>query len=282
MKYLSFLIFLLLVCLSCSPVKSEINTLSQENNTILKAAKATQTYIVIIAIADYKYGTAQQGDLRYTKNDARKFYELITQKEGWNIPTKNIALLMDAQATKINILYALKTIFSKAKSDDRVIFYYTGHGLADYVIPYDAAQPKTDTYLSYDDIKAMFRMSKAATKLAIIDACFANSIKTISPKTQVSKKANRENSNQKEQVIIMASAQSYQTAREYGNLNQGVFSYFLITGLEGRADKNKDRVITIGELHQFVFHNVKAYTQNQQNPHTFGHFKVDMPVVVLD
>ena len=36
----------------------------------------------------------------------------------------------------------------------------------------------------------------------------------------------------------------------------GIFSYYLMKGLEGKADKNKDRKITNGELRDYLVQNV--------------------------
>ena len=36
----------------------------------------------------------------------------------------------------------------------------------------------------------------------------------------------------------------------------GLFSYFLMKGLEGDADSNNDKKITTGELHNYVYSNV--------------------------
>ena len=39
-------------------------------------------------------------------------------------------------------------------------------------------------------------------------------------------------------------------------VNQGLFSYFLMKGMEGDADGNGENKITAGELHAFVAENV--------------------------
>ena len=52
-----------------------------------------------------------------------------------------------------------------------------------------------------------------------------------------------------------------------------MFSYYLMKGLEGKADKNSDRKITNGELITYLKDNVseEAFTQNrQQDPMLVG------------
>ena len=46
----------------------------------------------------------------------------------------------------------------------------------------------------------------------------------------------------------------------------GVFTYFLLEGLQGKADLNTDRLVTVGELFSFVRQKVRLETQFKQNP----------------
>ncbi len=53
----------------------------------------------------------------------------------------------------------------------------------------------------------------------------------------------------------------------------GIFSYYLMKGLEGKADENKDKKITNGELIAYLQDNVsqEAFTQNrEQDPMLSG------------
>ena len=54
---------------------------------------------------------------------------------------------------------------------------------------------------------------------------------------------------------------------------QGLFSYFLMKGLEGNADANGDRRITAGELHAYVRERVQqqaARMGREQTPELQG------------
>ena len=48
----------------------------------------------------------------------------------------------------------------------------------------------------------------------------------------------------------------------------GIFSYYLMKGLEGKADDNQDKQITNGELHAFI--NKKVSRQANQTPQFSG------------
>ena len=64
-------------------------------------------------------------------------------------------------------------------------------------------------------------------------------------------------------------------------LRQGIFSHYLIRGLKGEADKNKNKIVTIQELYDYVFKKVRNYTGNAQSPTLTGIYDSQMPVSVI-
>ena len=123
-----------------------------------------QTYAVVVGIADYAALTAQDGDLRFADRDARQVAAFLQSKTGGQVPASQIRLLTNRQATLASIQQAL-TLFRKARPGDRVILYFSGHGMPGSFVPYDARAGATRSLLTYATIKAAFRQSAAATKL---------------------------------------------------------------------------------------------------------------------
>lgn len=62
-----------------------------------------------------------------------------------------------------------------------------------------------------------------------------------------------------------------QESRKWGG-GHGVFIYFLLKGLKGEADYNKDGKITLGELIPFISEQVRRATRNYQSPTVAGKF----------
>jgi uncharacterized caspase-like protein len=71
-----------------------------------------------------------------------------------------------------------------------------------------------------------------------------------------------------------------QESRRWGG-GHGVFTYFLLKGLKGEADVNRDRIVTTGELIDFVSENVRRATQNTQHPSTAGIFDRMFPIASI-
>ena len=79
----------------------------------------------------------------------------------------------------------------------------------------------------------------------------------------------------KEQAVpegftVMTAAAGDQTAKPLEEAKHGMFSYFLMKGMEGDADVNQDNQITAGELHAYVQQNVIQQSSGSQTPELQG------------
>ena len=73
-------------------------------------------------------------------------------------------------------------------------------------------------------------------------------------------------------TVFTASAND-QTSGSINEAKHGMFSYYLMKGLEGKADENKDKQITNSEMIAYLKNNVskEAFTQNrEQDPMLSG------------
>lgn len=238
------------------------------------------TYAVIVGIADYQNNQAGFKDLTWTINDTKKISNFLMSKEGGSVPSSNIYVLTEEKAKKANIIFYAKKLFDKAKEEDKVIFFFSGHGMPGAFLPYDFNPTNTDNFLSYDEVKSIFKASKSKTKILYADACYAGALKD-NKKAVSEENSNNEKGNDKSDVVIMLSCSENETSLESGETKQGLFSYFLIHGLKGYADLNKDNQITIDELHKYVYgKTVKAAKKrnNKQHPMTFGDFDKNLVV----
>ena len=82
-------------------------------------------------------------------------------------------------------------------------------------------------------------------------------------------------------TAFMLSSKAEEFSLEDGGLRQGVFSHFLIKGIKGAADTNRDKVVTISELFAFVHFEVRKYSGNLQTPIMLGQYDQNMPVGVV-
>lgn len=243
------------------------------------ASAYNNTYAVIVGINDYKYDEFSS-DLQYSVNEAMAFYNFLTSKKGGSVPASNICLLTDSYASKANIIYQAKALFAKAKKNDRVIFFFGGHGGEGCFSPYDC-NGFFESTLTYDDVKAIFKSAKCNTKLLFADACLSGGIR--GEARQTDKGGNLANRKSKDNlnIAVMISSKADEYSWQTSEFEMGFFTYYLIKGLEGAANRDGNGYITIQELYYYVYHKVIDKSQEygtQQTPQIFGKF--DLRLIV--
>ncbi|WP_281615719.1 caspase family protein [Flammeovirga sp. SubArs3] len=217
-----------------------------------------QKYAVVVGVANYE-GSGY--DLNYCDDDAYRFSSFLKSDKG-GIKKENMAVLIDEAANKANIINTMHKIYSKASPNDMIVFFFSGHGGENNVFyPYDISR----NVLAFDEIKSVFKRYKVKNKIVYADACFAGNIGNNSSNrvnTSVSTSFNQQDTN----ILIFMSSTGQEVSQEIASVRQGAFSYFLINGLEGKADRNKDNYVTVEELYPYVKANVLKATNNKQTP----------------
>ncbi len=231
-----------------------------------------QKYAVIIGVSDYQDNRL---DLRYCDDDAYRFYAYLQSKKGGSVPEKNISILIDEFATKKNIIKMMHATFKKANKNDMLIFYFSGHGANGAFCPYNQ-NASNSSFLSHNEIKKVFKRYKTKYKICIADACHSGSIYSKNLKNKKTSKSNNDTN-----LVIMMSSQSDEVSAENPKLRQGTFSYYFLRGLKGKADLNKDKVITLEEIFAYVKANVLNFTKNRQTPFIQGKAPRNMPITYL-
>lgn len=224
---------------------------------------AQRLYVVSVGIADYK--DPQVNDLRWTETDVASFNKVI------KLHTNELYTLLGSQATHTNVYANIKNVFSKARSKDTVILYFSGHGYPGGFCCYDMSQKGGG--LTYKEIAQLFRECQADNRMVFADACFSGGLR------KSKKQSDTSNTIRNVDVMFFLSSRTNETSQEMTDGPNGQFTRFLVRGLGGGADKNHDRIITAKELYDFVHEGVTTATANRQHPVMWGHFKDTMTVI---
>lgn len=242
----------------------------------------TKVHALIIGISTYTHMPV----LKYSDDDAYRMYAFLKSPEGGALQDEQMRMLIDEEATRKNIKDAMMELFMNAGEDDLVLMYYSGHGLKDCFLPIDF--DRISNKLFHSEINEILKQSPAKYKLCIADACHSGGL--------AMKGGGGSNVFSDEQVIntyynnlaksdagtaLILSSKLEEISLESSGLRQGVFSHFLIRGLEGEADRNFDKIVTVTELFSFISLNVKSYTANRQSPIIRGSFDRKMTVSVV-
>ena len=219
------------------------------------SANAQKIYLVSIGISDYP---GKINDLRLPVNDASAMYNLYIENSN-----ADAILLTNKSATKSSILSKTADLFRKAKANDIVVFYFSGHGYPGGFVAYD-------TFLTNQEIRKLFSDCKANNKMVFADACFSGDLR----EHKASKDGPGKN------VMLFLSSRDNEVSIETPLMKNGFFTACLIRCLKGGADVDRDRVITAKELYSSVRKGVIKMSKDKQHPVMWGHFDDNMPVMI--
>ena len=232
---------------------------------------------VIIGIADYK--NLPRAD--YANDDARVFYDYAIRALG--VKPENIKLLVDGDADEVGIYRAFKTwLPSRVRSSTDVYVYYSGHGLptADgrglYLLPQRADRDFVDkTAITQAEINAAIQAAKPKSVTMFIDACYSGQARTgetlLVSARPVSLKA--DTTAFPDGFTVITAGRGDQISSSSPELKHGIFSYYLMRGMEGDADVNRDGKITVGEMQTYLAENVSRQAgmmNRRQEPQIIG------------
>lgn len=217
-----------------------------------------KVYLVAVGISDYP-GTVN--DLSLCDGDARDLAALYKK----NNQAETI-LLCNSKATTAAVTQAMKNLFQKAQANDIVVLFYSGHGEKKGLCLYD----KT---LTFKEIMKIFDSLKCKNKMIFSDSCFSGSLR--SKATLQASDVQLTNN-----VMFFLGSRSNEYSIENGSeFTNSYFTHALIRALSGKADSNRNRIISAKELFTYVSKHVKEYSDDQQHPVMWGHFSDDMPVM---
>ena len=232
-----------------------------------------QTFAMVMGISKYKYVRP----LTYADKDAEMFRDFLKSPAGGGLKDDNIYLLLNEQATLANF-YQRGFQWLKVKQlqkGDRLFIYLAGHG--------DAIDEDQFFYLAYDcnpagdknnylvsgaiqmfNVKAKIQKeaAKGVEVYLIMDACRTNELPG---GTEGQNFFNSAISEKRAGEIIMLATGAGEESLEDATIGSGhgLFTYYLVDGLNGLADSSKDNRVSVQEIQEYVQKNVPTVALQQ-------------------
>ncbi len=198
------------------------------------------------------------GDVEGGRAAAESFTRTMLDSGSMN-PRQTVLLLDDAaeernRATLANMRSRIRQVSNLADEEDTLIVFFTGHGITidgeAYLVPQDGGAKDTSIPLSW--VKSTMRASAAREKVLILDACHSGAgvlgVTGIEPDMTAAT-----------DIVVMTSSRGDEVSFTMDD-GKGVFSTYLIEGLSGAADENRDGKITVGELYRYVNERVREWS----------------------
>ena len=241
--------------------------------------KTGDLYALVVGISKYMdRGEPRKKirDLTRADVDARDFAEFLKQQE--KVFNKvHVTLLVNEHATRAAVETELKYKLRKANKNDTIIIFLSGHGAPDPFNPEDFYFVTYDADPEYLGATAVQMSGLVFTKryeservLLIADACHAGgfslqpSTKSLNLGPALSRFA-REVKESSGTATIMSSRPG-QTSLELEGLRNSVFTHYLLEGLRGKADKDRDSIVSLEEAYQYAYKRTHSATEGSQSP----------------
>lgn len=227
------------------------------------------------------------GSLDYAVADARALERALTDSRTGLFAPGNVTLLVSGSArsrqpTKANILVELSRLKERLSADDRLLFFFAGHGTTDGATNYLIAQDSRLDVLPLairleEEVLAMLDTCHAGEQIVIIDACHSGLDRRVRATERALGDIDTEVlesfvSTRNGRVVLTSTSQE-QESLEDDTLGHGLFTYMLADGMSGagntgrlKADVNQDGIVNAREIYQYVDQRIGAWLVEKQRP----------------
>jgi uncharacterized caspase-like protein len=220
-------------------------------------------WAVLIGVNDYSDGRIP--DLKYCVADAKRVSKTLTTQCGY--PEDNVLVMTDDQEkahlrpSRVSLLQQVAAWLKLAKEGDTILVFFSGHGFLDERGQGFLAAQNSEldslglTSLRTDELRDMLRQCKATQKLLVLDCCHAGGEKGLDGVGPSSDELGR-SFKDAQGLITLASCGKDEKSREWEEKQQGLFTYYLVEGLRGQADRDDDGLVSSDELYVFTHESV--------------------------
>lgn len=240
------------------------------------------TWAVIVGISDYQ--NPDIPDLQYAARDASAFIHYLKSPAGGSIEDSHIKGLLNEKATAGQFAAALDWLMEKAKENDQAIIYFSGHGDVErktitqpgFLLCWDAPAKVymgggTFGLVYLQEVISTLSLQIKAKVIVITDACRSGKLAGSEIGGSHATAANLAKQYANEIKIMSCQPDELSIEGPEWGGGRGVFSYFLLNGITGLADQNRDGKVTLFELERFLDDKVpEAAAPKSQIPLTIG------------
>lgn len=207
---------------------------------------AQRTYALLAGISNYN--AANVNNLSSTTNDVKEM-QTVLKNQG-----AVVATITSKYVTPENVMKKLDAIVKLANPQDKIIFFFSGHGTTGSIVCYGPE------LMSYKALINKLSLAKTKNIFCFVDACMSGSVTDDAGSDYSWGQASGN------KITFMMGSRANEYSLENRWLGNGYFSQALLKGLRGKADTNGDRKITVSELYKYVYMDVTERTKNTKNP----------------
>ncbi len=220
------------------------------------------TYLVSIGLGSYRDPRIQPR--KYASLDAEMVANYFQSLGG--VPSSNVRLLQDWKALRPDIDEVLLDWLPSSSSKDAVVIvYFSGQAMVAptgdvLLVPYEGSPTATTGLYPLKDLESALSRLKAKQTILLFDGMVSKlhrdpKAKAVGPRWELSGG----------NTIRLIGGEGFAKGVEDDEHRHGLFTYYLLRGLRGDADTNRDGEVTLGEIAGYVRQKVAWTAKSQFN-----------------
>ncbi|MEM7554066.1 MAG: caspase family protein [Cyanobacteria bacterium P01_A01_bin.84] len=251
-----------------------------------KVNKTPEATLWLLMVGVNQYEDADLPSLRYSAGDCQGLsaaLNSILTKNSSYFPGYEVRIYHDFSEdlpVLKNVSQSLEQIVAKARSLDTILFYFSGHGIlcpetdGAFLCLRDTQKDDLEnTALALQQVLSLLSTCAAKQQLVWLDACHsggmtlrgASIIDTRLNSSQQLVEVLQKNAAKTQGFYALLSCDRNQQSWEFPELGHGVFTYYLMRGLQGDAADGQG-IISVDSLYKYVYYQTLQYIDktNQQ------------------
>ena len=224
-------------------------------------------FALLVGVND---GGAARARLRYAASDAHAMARVLESLGG--VAPGDLVFVADGSRRALQDGFAAVERMLRAEQSRGVrrelVFYYSGHSDEDGLL-------LGGERISYQELRAFIHEAPADLSLAILDSCESGAFtrhKGGARRTPFLLDASIDTHGH----AFLTSSAANEVAQESDRIAASFFTYFLVSGLRGAADANRDRRVTLQEAFQFASQETLARTERTQGGPQHAAYEFDL------
>lgn len=233
-----------------------------------EAAPATRRVALIVGAND---GGASRVKLRYAGSDARSLARVLVELGGLERADEVVLIEPNQDQLLAGFTRAQALVQAAQAGGERVqfLFYYSGH--AD-----ERGLLLAGSRVDYARLRGLIHGVPAQVRLGMLDSCSSGAfVRSKGGKMRPPLTTGGDATVEGHAFLTSSSAE--EAAQESDRIGGSFFTHYLISGLRGAADVNRDRRITLNEAYRFAFDETLASTET--TPGRAQHAAYDIQLV---
>jgi len=218
---------------------------------------APALHVLAVGITRYRDHQLEAG-VRYAAEDAKTMGRLFREQGKHLYRTVDARVLINQEATGDNIRSTLSQLAGQMAPQDVFVLYLAGHGASFdreyHFIPWDAVYTSTAALrkksLTNEQFRELLAKIPAAKTVILLDTCSSGGFGKQEGRGINEKDAIDRLSRLTGRAMIAATADDKMAIEGEGG--HGAFTYALLEGLRGKADRNHNNSVEVRELADYV------------------------------